>query len=102
MLRTVFLVGLTVAGCAKAPPSAPTAQVFSAEAQCRHALVNHQAFKDPGSVIVRDIWISPKEPNHVMLTVSAKNSFGGFGNKVTCDCIAESGSPTVKAMHCEQ
>ena len=84
-----------------AKPAAVAA--LSGEQICSRDLKQHVQFKDPDSVRVNSI-----QPNGVngtnehlyMMSVSAKNSYGGYGDPMRCSCSADLTTGRVTYLFC--
>jgi hypothetical protein len=68
---------------------------------CRRDLLDHVTFKDPESVRIRSV--APESTHtagHHRMSVSAKNSFGGYGTPLACDCVAKPAEDRVEYLFC--
>lgn len=103
LLPLVFCTVL-FAGCSKAPTgvSAP-ATVAVAEVPgdllCRAELKTFVKFNDPESVRINSVAPNPDRPGRFLMSVSAKNAMGGYGNLVNCTC--GTAKQAVTDMHCD-
>ncbi len=99
-----FILALASA-CSKkvdAPSAAPAPVAVvsvSGDQLCTGSLKKFVTFKDPDSVRVNSVEPNDKVPGRFYLSVSAKNSYGGYGDAVTCTCGTANGAVT--DMHCD-
>jgi hypothetical protein len=103
MKTLILLVFCTVAvGCSEHHPaavSAPAQVAASGESLCRANLTKLVAFKDPASVRINSVTPNPDRAGRFFMSVSAKNSFGGYGDAITCTCGTDVG--VTLDMHCD-
>lgn len=99
MLPLVISVAL-LAGCSKAPSTGfLSAAAPSGEELCRRDLKTFVKFNDPDSVRINSVTSNTERPGRYMMSVSAKNAMGGYGDPVACTC----GAPADKVtdLHCD-
>lgn len=111
MIALALLAPLAVfallSGCSKgsttaveSPAPAKVAAAASGEQLCRRDLTVHVKFKDPDSVRINSIKASGHTVEHYDMSVSAKNSYGGYGDPMECSCIAEPDHDRLRYMFC--
>lgn len=66
---------------------------------CQRDLTSFVSFKDPQSVRVNYIKPNPNREGRYEMSVSAKNSFGGYADATLCTCGTKAGAVT--DLHCD-
>jgi len=104
---TLAILATLVAACSKAPQDAGAARVqtvstvaTSGEQLCQRDIAKHVQFKDPDSIRINSIKASGHTVEHYDMLVSAKNSYGGYGAPMQCQCIAEPAHDRLRYMFC--
>lgn len=98
-----------VAGCSKSPTqaAAPVASTSVSEAKltggelCRRDLKIFVRFNDPNSVRIHSVEANAQRPGRYMMSVSAKNAMGGYGEPTTCTCGTDAAKGVVTDLHCD-
>ncbi len=101
MKTALIVVALLLAGCSKTPsaPATLSAAAPSGDQLCRAALKTFVTFKDPDSVKINSVTPNDQRPGRYLMSVSAKNSMGGYGDPIACTCGAP--ADTVTDLHCD-
>jgi len=99
-MKTTLALALcaTLASCSKAPDPVAVAAPPTAEQLCRRDVATQGGFKDPESVRIRSA--TPTGGNHFNLIVSAKNSYGGYGAPLLCQCKGDPTQGKVTYLFC--
>ena len=94
-----LVVGVVYISQSGARAHAAAAAPADGGALCKRDITSFVAFKDPASVRVNSVVPNPQRPGRFEMSVSAKNSFGGYGDPITCACGAPNGAVT--DIHCD-
>lgn len=94
----ILISALVLAACKQTPP--PVAQL-TGDQICVRDLKSHVVFKDPDSVRVNKVSAGDEKASFYNMSVSAKNSYGGYGDSITCSCTPKVATDEVIYLYCE-
>lgn len=82
-----------------------TAELFvkpklSGDQLCSRDLKQFVQFKDPDSVRINSVVPNEQRPGRYTMSVSAKNSYGGYGDPSTCSCGTDVPAGRVTDLYC--
>lgn len=96
LVGAAFVVPALLQQPAAAPPA--SAGLTGGE-MCVRDLTRFVQFKDPASVRINSVEPNLQRPGRYFLSVSGKNSFGGYADPVTCTC--GTAVDRVTDLHCD-
>lgn len=67
---------------------------------CIRDLTQHVQFKDPASVRTNSVQPDEVNANLYRMSVSAKNSYGGYGDPMRCSCAVDPVAGLVTYLYC--
>jgi hypothetical protein len=68
---------------------------------CSRDLKQFVQFKDPDSVRINSVKPNEQRPGRYWMSVSAKNSYGGYGDPTTCSCGTDASAGRVTDLYCD-